>query len=66
MGLQPTVFPLHPEFLQIKCQSKEEQLNPDICFPLGQKPTKAEVCFQEPKRTLHLDRPAQAKIDSVI
>ena len=66
MGLQPTVFLLHPILLQVKCQPKEEQLNPNIRFPTGQKSAETEVSLQESECTLHLDRPAQAKIDSVI
>ena len=55
MGLQPTIFLLHPILFQVKSQPKEEQLYSNICFPTGQEPAEAEVCLQEPKCTLHLN-----------
>jgi hypothetical protein len=64
MRLQPSVFPLHPQLLQIETERKKEQLCPHVLLATRQKSAKAKIGFQQPKCTLRLNGAAQTQIDA--
>ena len=62
-GLEPAVFPLHPQLFQVKGHSQKEQLRADIGLSAGVKPADTKIIFQQGKGTLHLDGAAKAQMN---
>ena len=58
MGFQTPVFPLHPQFFQVKRHGQEEQFCADILLSTCEKTAETKVCFEQRKRAFHLDRAA--------
>ena len=44
-GLESAVFPLHPQFFQVKGHSQEEEFRTDIGSAPGEKPAESKVVF---------------------
>ena len=65
MRSQSPLVPLHPELFQIKCKRQEEQFRANVLFPPRKKSAESEVVFEQSKSALHLDRPAQAQMNTV-
>ena len=65
-GLEPSVFPLHPQLLPIKRHSQQKPFRSYICLAPGKKPAEPKVVFQQAKGALHLDGAAQTQMDAPV
>ena len=63
-GLQPAVFPFHPELFHIKGDSQKEKLCADIRSASRQKPAESKVGFEQSEGAFCLDRAAQTQMDA--
>ena len=63
-GLEPALFPFHPQLFQVKGQRQQEQLCADVGLAPGQKAAESKVVFQQAKGALHLDGAAETQMDS--
>ena len=66
MRYQSTCFLFFSILFQIIAQSEKEQFRSHVPFPSGQKSAKAEIVFQQSKRTLYLDRTAKPQINAFL
>ena len=62
-GLEPALFPLHPQLFQVKGQGQQEQLRADVGLAPGQKTAESKVVLQQTKGALHLNRAAKTQME---
>ena len=66
MRSQSPFVAFHPELFQVKSKRQEELLRANVLFPTREKTAETKIVFEQPKRTLHLNRTTLTQKDAIL